>query len=39
MNNMLILLIADMLLFLSLIITLYTGFIYSLNTFKKSQND
>ena len=35
MNNMLILLIADMLLFLSLIITLYTGFIYSLNTFKK----
>jgi CDP-diacylglycerol--glycerol-3-phosphate 3-phosphatidyltransferase len=35
MNNMLILLIADMLLFLSLIITIYTGFIYSLNTFKK----
>jgi len=34
-NNMLVLLIADMLLFLSLIITLYTGFIYSLNTFKK----
>jgi CDP-diacylglycerol--glycerol-3-phosphate 3-phosphatidyltransferase len=36
MNNMLILLIADMLLFLSLIITLYTGFIYSLNTFKQT---
>ena len=35
MNNMLILLIADMLLFLSLIITIYTGFTYSLNTFKK----
>jgi CDP-diacylglycerol--glycerol-3-phosphate 3-phosphatidyltransferase len=35
MNNMLILLIADMLLFLSLIITIYTGLIYSLNTFKK----
>ncbi|MDA9212633.1 CDP-diacylglycerol--glycerol-3-phosphate 3-phosphatidyltransferase [Gammaproteobacteria bacterium] len=35
MNNMLVLLIADMLLFLSLIITLNTGFIYSLNTFKK----
>jgi len=35
MNNMLILLIADMMLFLSLIITIYTGFIYSYNTFKK----
>ena len=35
MNNMLVLLIADILLFLSLIITIYTGFIYSLNTFKK----
>ena len=35
-NNMLVLLIADILLFLSMIITLYTGFIYSLNTFKKS---
>jgi CDP-diacylglycerol--glycerol-3-phosphate 3-phosphatidyltransferase len=35
MNNMLVLLIADMLLFLSLIITIYTGFIYSINTFKK----
>jgi len=35
MSNMLILLIADMLLFLSLIITIYTGYIYSFNTFKK----
>jgi CDP-diacylglycerol--glycerol-3-phosphate 3-phosphatidyltransferase len=34
-NNMLILLIADISLFLSLTITIYTGFIYSLNTFKK----
>ena len=35
MNNMLVLLIADILLLLSLIITIYTGFIYSLNTFEK----
>ena len=35
MNNMPVILIADMLLFISLIITVYTGFIYSLNTFKK----
>jgi len=35
MNNMLVLLLADILLFLSLIITIYTGFIYSLNTLKK----
>ena len=35
MNNMLVLLIADMLLFLSLMITIYTGYIYSFNTFKK----
>lgn len=35
MNNMLVLLIADILLLLSLIITIYTGFTYSLNTFKK----
>ena len=35
MNNMLVFLIADMLLLISLIITIYTGFIYSLNTFKK----
>jgi CDP-diacylglycerol--glycerol-3-phosphate 3-phosphatidyltransferase len=35
MNNMLVLLIADILLLVSLIITIYTGFIYSLNTFRK----
>jgi CDP-diacylglycerol--glycerol-3-phosphate 3-phosphatidyltransferase len=35
MNNMLVLLVADILLFLSLIITIYTGFVYSLNTFKE----
>ena len=35
MNNMLVLLVADLLLFLSLIITIYTGCIYSLNTLKK----
>jgi CDP-diacylglycerol--glycerol-3-phosphate 3-phosphatidyltransferase len=34
-NNMIIILIADILLFLSTVITIYTGFIYSLNTFKK----
>ena len=34
-NNMLILLLADLSLFLSLIITIYTGYIYTLNTFKK----
>ena len=32
-NNMLIIVIADILLFISLFITLYTGFIYTLNTF------
>jgi CDP-diacylglycerol--glycerol-3-phosphate 3-phosphatidyltransferase len=35
MNNMLVLLVADILLFLSLVITIYTGLIYSLNTLKK----
>ena len=35
MNNMLVLLIVDILLFVSIMITVYTGFIYSLNTFKK----
>jgi len=35
MNNMLILIIGDILLILSLLITLYTGFIYTSNTFKK----
>ena len=33
-NNMLIIVIGDILLFISLFITLYTGFIYSINTFK-----
>ena len=33
-NNMLIIVIADILLFISLFITLYTGLIYTLNTFK-----
>jgi len=36
-NNMLIIIIADILLFISLFITLYTGFIYTLNTFKKNE--
>ena len=35
MNNMLIVLIADIMLFVSFIVTIYTGAIYSLNTFKK----
>ena len=35
-NNMLIIVIADILLFISLFITLYTGFIYTLNTLKKN---
>ena len=34
-NNMLIVLIADIMLFTSLLITTYTGYIYSLNSFKK----
>jgi CDP-diacylglycerol--glycerol-3-phosphate 3-phosphatidyltransferase len=34
-SNMLVVLVADILLFLSLVITIYTGYIYSLNTFKK----
>ena len=33
-NNMLIIVIADVFLFISLFITLYTGLIYSLNSFK-----
>ena len=33
-NNMLILVISDILLIVSLIITLYTGFMYTLNSFK-----
>ena len=35
MNNMVIVLIADMMLFLSFIITVYTGWVYTLNTFKR----
>jgi len=34
-NNMFIVLIADIMLFISLIVTIYTGLIYSVNTFKK----
>jgi CDP-diacylglycerol--glycerol-3-phosphate 3-phosphatidyltransferase len=37
-NSMLIIVIADILLFISLIITLYTGFIYTLNSLKKDEN-
>lgn len=33
-NNMLIIIIADIFLFISLLITLYTGLIYTFNTFK-----
>ena len=33
-NNMLVIIIADIFLFISLIITLYTGFEYTLNTFR-----
>ena len=36
-NNMLIIVIADILLFISLIITLYTGLIYTLNTLKTDE--
>jgi CDP-diacylglycerol--glycerol-3-phosphate 3-phosphatidyltransferase len=36
-NNMLIIVIADILLFISLFITLYTGYIYTFNTFKKNE--
>ena len=34
-NNMFIVLIADIMLFISCIVTIYTGLIYSINTFKK----
>ena len=33
-NNMLLIIIADIMLFISFIITIYTGIIYSINTFK-----
>ena len=36
-NNMLVIVIADILLFFSLFITVYTGLIYTLNTFKKNE--
>ena len=36
-NNMLIIIIADIFLFISLFITLYTGFIYTLNTFNYNE--
>lgn len=36
-NNMLVIIIADILLFISLFITLYTGFIYTFDTFKKDE--
>jgi CDP-diacylglycerol--glycerol-3-phosphate 3-phosphatidyltransferase len=36
-NNMLLIVIADILLFISLFITLYTGFIYTFNTFKNNE--
>lgn len=35
MNNMVIILIADVMLFLSFTITFYTGWVYTLNTFKR----
>ena len=35
-NNMLILIVADIFLFISLFITLYTGFIYSIVTFQRN---
>ena len=36
-NNMLIIIIADILLFIMLFITLYTGLGYTLNTLKKDE--
>ena len=37
-NNMLIIIIADGFLFISLLITLYTGLIYTLNSFRKDES-
>tara|TARA_B100000900_G_scaffold171713_1_gene145909 strand:+ start:987 stop:1463 length:477 start_codon:yes stop_codon:yes gene_type:complete len=37
-NNMLLIVIADVLMFISLFITLYTGYIYTLASFKKIRN-
>ena len=36
-NNMLVIIIADILLFISLFITVYTGLIYTINTLKKDE--
>ena len=36
-NNMLVIIIGDILLFITLFITLYTGFIYTSDTFKKDE--
>jgi CDP-diacylglycerol--glycerol-3-phosphate 3-phosphatidyltransferase len=36
-NNMLVIIIADIFLFISLFITVYTGFIYTINTFKNNE--
>ena len=35
MNNMVIIFIADIFLFLSFIVTIYTGWVYTLNTFNR----
>ena len=35
-NNMLLIIVADIFLFMSLFITLYTGFLYTINTFKNT---
>ena len=35
-NNMLLILFGDMFLFLSLLITIYTGYIYTINSFRKN---
>ena len=37
-NNMLIIIIADVFFFISLFITLYTGLIYTINTLKEDKN-
>ena len=37
-NNMLLIVVADIFLFMSLFITLYTGFLYTINTFKDTSS-
>jgi phosphatidylglycerophosphate synthase len=37
-NNMLLIIVADIFLFVSLFITLYTGFLYTINTFKSNDS-